>query len=326
MSNEPWFWRDDSLSAKAVCAALAPLAYSYSLASNARRRFTTPWRATTPVICVGNASVGGSGKTPFALMLCELLKRKGQTPHFLSRGYGGAEKGPVRVDPGKHSASDVGDEPLLLARHAPTWVSRSKRTGAEAAITAGADVIIMDDGFQNPTIAKDFSILLVDEKQRRNNGRIFPAGPMREPLATAQARADIVIDIVSSSGAAATDSDATHTAWLEPDCAPPIGRILAFCGIANPDRFFSMLQRLGFDVADAIAFPDHYQYTPQNIEILKARAAKMNTRLMTTEKDLVRIVVDQRETIETLAIRMCVSDPETLTASMMAAIEKRRER
>lgn len=327
MSNEPWFWRDDSLAAKATCAALAPLAFAYGLASAARRRFTTPWRASKPVICVGNASVGGTGKTPFAAMLGEMLKRAGHDPHFLSRGYGGAEKRPVRVDPATHTPYDVGDEPLLLARFGPSWVSRSKRAGAKAAIAAGADIIVMDDGFQNPTIAKDISILLVDEKQRNGNGRIFPAGPMRERLARAQARADLIVEIVTGpDDAPAHNSAATLTAWIEPDNAPGAGRVLAFCGIANPDRFFSMLQRLGFETTNAVAFPDHYQYNVQNIEILKARAKKAQARLMTTEKDLVRIPVEHRETIETLPIRMRVSDCETLTASVLAAIEKRRER
>lgn len=326
MSNEPWFWRDDSLAAKITCAALAPLAFSYGLASTARRRITTPWRASVPVICVGNASVGGSGKTPFALMLGDVLKDAGWRPHFLSRGFGGAEKGPVRVDPERHSAAQIGDEPLLLARRAPTWVSRSKRAGAQSAIAAGADVIIMDDGFQNPTIAKDFSILLVNDRQRQTHGKIFPAGPMREPLATAQERADIVVDVGSAPESAVDRSAETPKAWLDAVNVPAIGRIIAFCGIANPDRFFSMLKHLGFDVADTIAFPDHYQYTPHNVKVLKARAKKMNARLITTEKDLVRILPDLREDIEALPVRMRISDPDALTTSLLASIKKRRGR
>ncbi len=326
MSDQPWFWREKSLAATAACTALAPFACLYSLASDMRRQFTTAWRAPKPVVCVGNASVGGAGKTPFAIMLGQMLKDAGHRPHFISRGYGGTNKGPIRVDPDTHTATDVGDEPLLLAQHAPTWVSRSKRAGAEAAIAAGADIIILDDGFQNPTIAKDFSILLIDDRQRQNNGKVFPAGPMREPLALAQKRADLVVDIVTTPGAPIADALATQTAWLEPETTPNVGRVLAFCGIANPDRFFDMLQQLGFDVADAIAFPDHYQYSTKNIEILKARAAKLNATLMTTEKDWVRINLEMRDTINTLPVRMRVSDPDKLTAEIFSALEQRRGR
>lgn len=236
------------------------------------------------------------------------------------------EKGPVLVDLDRHSAVHVGDEPLLLARQAPTWVSRSKRAGAQSAIMAGADIIIMDDGFQNPTIAKDYSILLVSDRHRQNHAKIFPAGPMRESLQKAQDRADSVIDLGSGPAPAANHRGETLNAWLDVDTPPAVGRVLAFCGIANPDRFVSMLKRLGFDVADAIAFPDHYQYTPHDVKVLKAHAKKLKARLMTTEKDLVRILADQREDIETLPVRMHISDPDALISSMLASIENRRRR
>ncbi len=324
MLGEPWFWRDDSIAARVVGAALTPLAFAYQLASSARRHFTTPWRASEPVICVGNASVGGTGKTPFALMLGRMLEEAGFTPHFLSRGYGGTIKDPTRVDLEAHQAHEVGDEPLLLARKAPTWVSRTKRSGIEAALSAGANIIILDDGFQNPTIERDFSILLADDRQRRGNGKVFPAGPMREPLSTAQKRADAIVEITNAPDAQTVDPAAHHTAWLEPETVQEAGRVLAFCGIANPNRFFDMLERSGFQVADAVAFPDHYRFSKKNIETLKTRAQKLSAALITTEKDYMRINIDQRDGIRTLPVRMRISDPDKLLASVLSAIEQRR--
>ncbi len=325
MIGEPWFWRDEGVAARTVCIALTPLAFFYEQASAARRRFTTPWRASAPVICVGAASVGGVGKTPFAITLGRLLKDAGYAPHFLSRGYGGAVKGPMRVDPKTHRAAEVGDEPLLLAKQAPTWVSRSKRLGAEAAIAAGADVIVMDDGFQNPTIEKDFAILLIDAGQSRGNGRIFPAGPMREPLADAQKRADAVVEITAAPDAPTSDPSANYTAWLEPETIEGCQKALAFCGIANPGRFFDTLKNAGVDVADAVAFPDHYAYSGKDIAALKKRANKLDAALITTEKDWVRINAEQRDAVKTLPVRMRLSDADALLASIVSTIENRRE-
>ena len=322
MLSELWFWREESIAAKTVSAVLSPLAWGYECGGVLRRRFTTPWRASVPVICVGNASLGGAGKTPFAMMLGELLKENGFTPHFLSRGYGGAVRGPVRVEPETHTAHDVGDEPLLLAKVAPTWVSQRKRDGAEAAINAGADIIVMDDGFQNPTIEKDFSILLNDGRRGYGNGKIFPAGPMRERYDSAKARADIIVEIKSSASAVGTVEAADFAAWLEPQNTIP-QRVLAFCGIANPERFFETLECAGYDIADAIAFPDHYAYTVKNIEILKKRAKKLNAALITTEKDRVRIDADAQESISTLPVRMRISDPAAFLAAVTETIAKR---
>lgn len=325
MISEPWFWREESIAAKAVSAALSPLAWGYECGGVLRRRFTTPWRASVPVICIGNASLGGAGKTPFAMMLGDLLKENGFAPHFLSRGYGGAAKSPVRVEPKTHMAHEVGDEPLLLAKIAPTWVSRRKRDGAEAAINAGADIIVMDDGFQNPTIEKDFAILLNDGRRGYGNGKIFPAGPMREPYERAKARAEIIVEINSSADALVLDEMADYAAWLEPQNTTP-QRVVAFCGIGNPERFFETLERAGYDIADAIAFPDHYAYTGKNIEILKKRAKKLNAELITTEKDRVRIDADARESINTLSVRMRISDPAAFLATVTDTIAKRGAR
>ncbi len=289
-----------------------------------RRQLATPWRAPAPVICVGNASVGGVGKTPFALMLGQMLIDAGYAPQFLSRGYGRRTKETMRVNPDTHHAVDVGDEPLLLAGLAPTWVSRTKRRGAEAMVASGADIIIMDDGFQNPTIEKDFSILLIDDRQRRSNGMIFPAGPMRERLEDAQKRADAIVEVTTKPGVETAEAAVNFTAWLEAAPATEGRRVLAFCGIANPRRFFDMLEAHDFELADTVAFPDHYQFTKKNIDSLAARARKLNAELMTTEKDWVRISRDQRDAVKTLPVRMRASDPEGLTSSVLAAVEKHR--
>jgi len=322
MIGEPWFWREKTFAARAVRAGLAPLAFAYEKGGALRRRWTTPWRASVPVICVGNATVGGVGKTPFAIMIARLLAENGVSPHFLSRGYGGELKGPIRVDGSAHTAREVGDEPLLLARAAPTWVSRSKRAGAEAAIAAGAEAIIMDDGFQNPTLAKDVSILLIDERSDGSE-KIFPAGPMREPMDAARTRADMVVAVSAKQGGDSPHAD--FAAWLEPARDNEAGRVVAFCGIARPERFFAALERADFDIADAIAFPDHYAYSRKNIAALLDRAKRLKARIITTEKDWVRIAPDQQDLVDTFPVRMKISDADAFKAALLSRFKNFRE-
>ena len=193
MMREPWFWRSQSGTARLIALALTPFSFAYNTAQKTRRRLTTPFSQAIPVICIGNASLGGEGKTPFAIMLSGLLKQEGLKPCFLTRGYGGRLSGPILVDPARHSAIDVGDEALLLAARAPTWLARNRVAGANAAATSGADIILMDDGFQNPTLEKAYSILLYSGAATLGNGRVFPAGPLREPVANALARAQLVV-------------------------------------------------------------------------------------------------------------------------------------
>ena len=255
-----------------------------------------------PVICLGNLTVGGAGKTPAALAVGRLLLAAHERPFFLSRGYGGSLPGPVRVDPAIHSAAAVGDEPLLLARLAPTIVAHDRVAGAEAARRGGATVIVMDDGFQNPALAKDLAILLVDSRRGIGNGRIIPAGPLRAPLEMQIARAQALVVVGPNTGAAAVAACARRHnvaifhGRLEPDrqtiAALGTRKVLAFAGIGDPEKFFATLADAGITVAERASFPDHHRYTAAEAQMLMARADAANLVLLTTEKDLARLSGD----------------------------------
>jgi tetraacyldisaccharide 4'-kinase len=251
------------------------------------------------VICIGNLTLGGAGKTPAALAVADILRAAGRNPFALSRGYGGNLHGPVRVDPAKHRAADVGDEPLLLARYAPTIVSRDRWAGAVAARAAGAGTIVMDDGFQNPSLHKDCSILVVDARRGVGNGRVFPAGPLRAPLQGQIGRASAVLT-VGRGGAAEPAAEAAQARGLpvfhgrlEPDAealALLQGRpLLAFAGIGDPEKFFASLREAGLDVRASVPFADHHRYRRAEAGALIARAERDGLLLTTTEKDLARL-------------------------------------
>ncbi|MBV8242210.1 MAG: tetraacyldisaccharide 4'-kinase, partial [Hyphomicrobiales bacterium] len=243
--REPSFWWGEASLASAL---LAPLAAIYGAVARARLGGRGR-RAGAPVVCIGNLTVGGAGKTPTALAVARMLAAAGERPVFLSRGYGGTLAGPVRVDPARHGAHDVGDEPLLLARTAPTIVARDRVKGA--AIAAGASVIVMDDGFHNPSLAKDFSVLVVDARRGIGNGRVIPAGPLRAPLDAQLTRAHALVVVGTSLRAAAVAAAARARdipvlqARLRPDAAFIAGlggaRVLAFAGIGDPEKFFATL-------------------------------------------------------------------------------------
>jgi tetraacyldisaccharide 4'-kinase len=291
--REPAFWWQPGSG-----ILLSPLSGIYGLVAALRMR-SQGRSAGVPVICVGNFTVGGAGKTPAALLVGRLLLAAHQRVFFLSRGYGGRLRGPVRVDPAVHSAAAVGDEPLLLARLAPTIVARDRAAGAEAARRDGASVIVMDDGFQNPALAKDLSILLVDGRRGVGNGRVIPAGPLRAPLGTQMARADAVVLVDPPHHTAAIVERASrrqlaiYHARLEPDrdtIAALSGRkVLAFAGIGDPDKFFATLADAGTAVVERVSFPDHHRYRAADARALLARADADNLMLLTTEKDLVRL-------------------------------------
>jgi tetraacyldisaccharide 4'-kinase len=303
--REPAFWWQPGSG-----ILLSPIGGIYGLAAALRMR--SPGRsAGVPVICVGNFTVGGAGKTPAALLVGRLLLAAHQRVFFLSRGYGGRLRGPVRVDPTVHSAAAVGDEPLLLARLAPTIVARNRAAGAEAARRDGASVIVMDDGFQNPALTKDLSILLVDGRRGVGNGRVIPAGPLRAPLGTQMARADAVVLVDPPHHTAAIVERARqrqvaiYHARLEPDrdtMAALSGRkVLAFAGIGDPEKFFATLADAGIAVAERVSFPDHHRYRAADARALLARADADNLMLLTTEKDLVRLAGKRR--LATLSAR-----------------------
>lgn len=294
----PDFWWEGP---GAAAAMLSPLAAIYGAVA-ARRLAQGGASAGIPVICVGNPTVGGAGKTPTAIAVARLLAAAGERPVLLSRGYGGSLKGPLAVVPAMHGAADVGDEPLLLARAAPTVVARDRVAGAAQARAAGASVIVMDDGFQNPALAKDLSILVVDGRRGLGNGHVIPAGPLRAPLVRQLERAEALLVVGSPAGAAPV-LIAAHARGLvlfhgalEPDRAAVAAlaekRVLAFAGIGDPDKFFATVEDAGIAVAIRRDFPDHHRYRADEAAALLAEAEREMLTLLTTEKDLARLQGD----------------------------------
>lgn len=327
MMREPWFWRSKTLAARAVAAGVSPLAVAYDVVQRTRWRLTAPAASPVPVICIGNAALGGVGKTPCAIAIRKLLAGEGVECHFLTRGYGGREKVPLRVDPDRHSASDVGDEALLLARHGPTWVSRNRPAGAEKAAEAGARAIIMDDGFQNPTIAKTFSVLLIEAGNARDNERIFPAGPLREPVTRAKARADITVFVGPDRETAEHEASAQQSpfaAWLAPAGGPAPQRVVAFTGIGKPQKFFDMLKANGFELARTIAYPDHHDFSEHDLRALARIADAQNAPLITTKKDHVRLPASFAGVVMTFPAEMRFNQPALLANAVLSAIDRRR--
>ena len=293
--REPGFWhRPPSL----ISLLLAPLGALYGMAAG-RRLLREGFDAGIPVLCVGNYHVGGAGKTPLVLALTKLLRELGETPVVLSRGYGGRLRGPVMVDPERHRAADVGDEPLMMARTVPVVVARDRADGAALAKSQGASVILMDDGFQNPAISKDASLIVIDGDRGLGNGRVFPAGPLRAPLPPQLNRTDALIVVGAGSAASAVaaaiaaQDKPVLTARLRADDASVASlrgkRVLAFAGIGDPGRFFRTLRAFGIEVARERAFPDHHPFAPGEIEALIEQARREALTLVTTEKDLARL-------------------------------------
>jgi tetraacyldisaccharide 4'-kinase len=290
MRDPAFWWRPAGLAS----ALLSPVAAVYGAVA-ARRMAQPGARSALPVLCIGNLTVGGAGKTPTAMAVAEMLKASGQNPVFLSRGYGGRLSGPVLVDAAAHTAADVGDEPLLLARVAPTVVAADRVAGAEAARRAGADVIVMDDGFQNPSLHKDLSIVVVDGRRGIGNLRVFPAGPLRAPLDAqlACAQAVLVIGPGADDVVAAACRIPVFRGRLAPDAhtvAELASRpVLAFAGIGDPEKFFATLTASGIDVRARRAFADHHRFSAQEAADLVEQAGGEGLTLVTTEKDWVRL-------------------------------------
>ncbi|ABS62247.1 tetraacyldisaccharide 4'-kinase [Parvibaculum lavamentivorans DS-1] len=341
--REPRFWYPAQRNSVPLAARLlAPLGYVYGLAGRIRRGRAEPQRAAVPVICVGNLTAGGAGKTPVALTLAEGLIAKGEKVHFLTRGYGGREQGPIRVDPLRHAAADVGDEPLLLAAAAPTWVAANRSEGAAAAVRGGAGLIIMDDGFQNPGLAKDFSILVVDAASGVGNGRLVPAGPLRERVDDALSRANALI--LTGRGHAGDGIAARARARgipvfnsiVRPAVAPDFGAgpFLAFAGIGRPEKFYRTLRELGAELAETISFPDHHMFSESEALKLLVRARELGARLITTEKDAARLshapVSSARWRLDEAALRLpvraLIGDFPSLMAQIDDAVSRARRR
>jgi tetraacyldisaccharide 4'-kinase len=295
-------------------------------------------RAGVPVICLGNLTAGGAGKTPAALAVARLLLAAHERPFFLSRGYGGRLRGPLRVDPSYHHSADVGDEPLLLAHLAPTIVARDRVAGARVAKSAGASVIVMDDGFQNPSLTKDLAIVLVDGRRGIGNGRTIPAGPLRAPLEIQIARAQAVVVVGPPDGAAKVLEAARRygvTVFhgrLEPDrnSLTALGRrkVLAFAGIGDPEKFFATLSEAGIAIAERLSFADHHRYTAADAQALMARAQAANLVLITTEKDHVRLAGDPvlaalAAHASILPVRLVVEEQDAFRQMVLGAAKRR---
>ena len=319
--REPWFWRSGSLAARSCAAALSPLSFLYDAGQRTRWALTKPATADVPVICIGNATLGGVGKTPFAMLTQRILKDAGVKAWFLTRGYGGTLSGPVLVSPDHHDADDVGDEALLLAKQGPAVASRNRPKGARMAAGGGAGAIVMDDGFQNPTLRKTLSILLIDDAGERSNGRVFPAGPFREPADRARMRADMVVRICRRKEDAAAPENADFAAWLEPEGGPPPQKVVAFTGIGVPSKFFLTLAKAGFEIAHKVPFPDHHRFTPHELKALERLAEKSGAALIATEKDFVRLPTDMRARVLTLPVAMRVNDVEGFSARLLKAVD-----
>jgi len=293
----PTFWnhKHGRDAAPFMRSVLSPFGWLYARATARRIATTTPADIGIPVICVGNASVGGTGKTPVVSYLLESLSRMGLRTAALTRGYGGTEKGPATVR-SKHTYKDVGDEALLLARHGTVWVAAGRDDGARAALGRGAQVIVMDDGHQNPLVKKTLSLLVVDAVIGFGNERVFPAGPLREPYPAALERTDAIIlmkpyadyetheDLLAQFG-----KIPVIPAWLAPKAAPPKGKLFAFAGIGRPQKFFDALARAGGDLVDSIGYADHHAFKVTDLKNLYELAREDKAQLITTEKDYVRI-------------------------------------
>ncbi len=305
--REPAFWWHR---AGLAAALLAPIAAFYG-AIAARRMAKVGARATLPLLCVGNFTLGGAGKTPAAMTLARLLQHAGEKPFCLSRGYGGTIPGPKQVDAHADHANEVGDEALLLARVAPTFVARDRVAGAQAAAAAGASLVIMDDGLQNAALIKDFTIAVVDGRRGIGNACVFPAGPLRAPLGAQLARTDVLL-VVGEDGGAADVIAAARSRGLpvwHGRLLPAAGaaaalkgrKVLAFAGIGDAQKFFSTAEESGFDVARRRAFPDHHRFTAEEAAALIMDAEHDGLALLTTEKDRARMAGDPL--LETLAAR-----------------------
>jgi len=302
---------------------LSPLSGLWRLGAALKRNRTVTQKIDTPVICVGNLTVGGTGKTPIVIALAHYFRQAGLSPHIITRGYGGNLKGPLKIDLSTHSAADVGDEALLLAQAAPAWMGADRSVTARAAQEAGADLILMDDGHQNFSLAKDYSLVVIDRAYGFGSGRILPAGPLREPVAEGLSRANAIILLASGDHVETTN-------WRQPvkDTGLPVIRaslepgieaeqivgqkVVAFAGIGRPEKFFATLENLKCEIIEKRSFADHHVYSEDEIMKLVELAASQGARPVTTSKDHVRLPPEARPMITEIPVSITFENIRTL--------------
>jgi tetraacyldisaccharide 4'-kinase len=310
----PDFWRTDN----GLARLLEPAGLIYGAVTARRIANTTPFQASVPVICVGNLTAGGTGKTPVASSIAARLRDRGRNPAILLRGYGGSVTGPLKVDAHSHTAEEVGDEALLHARTTPTWIAARRALAAKPAIKDGADVLVMDDGHQHPSLAKDLSLVVVDGRTGFGNARIIPAGPLREAIKPGLARADAAV-LMGDDHIGIAPFLEEHLPVLRARLAPGAEgyglrgqRVVAFAGIGDPEKFLETLLGLGAQVVAFHPFGDHYGYGSADIQPILDEAYAVDALPITTAKDAVRLDPDQRQQVNVLTVTAQWQDENAL--------------
>lgn len=325
--REPYFWNVTDLRARGSAPALrilaTPLAMLWAWETARKIRSIAPADPGLPVICVGNLTLGGAGKTPVSAVVRSRLSLMHKRAATLSRGYRGSITEPIRIDPGTHTASEAGDEPLMLAASGESWVSKDRIAGAAAMKTAGVDVVVMDDGHQNPTLKKTLSLVVIDAGLPFGNGFVCPKGPLREPVKDGLARADAVI--LMDEGPVPDDLKGWNKPILRANLTPvaelPKGRYVAFAGIGRPMRFFDSLKtQTGVELCDGVPFADHHAYVRSDLDHLMRLAADHKAKLVTTDKDFVRLPVDIREHVMRASVVAEFEDVAALDALLAKAV------
>ncbi len=329
MPRPPHFWSagldpQSRAAAPMTRALLTPFAALYATITARRIAKTVPVKLDIPVICVGNLTSGGSGKTPIADAIRAHLVQHAIHAASLSRGYGGKLAGPLKVDASAHIAREVGDEPLMLAANGDSWISRDRRAGGKAMLDAGVQAIIMDDGHQNPSLAKDLSLIVIDSYAPFGNGYVLPKGPLREPPRAGLARAQAVILMGDGPVPPILQKSALPVlrARLIQTAPPPKGPLFAFAGIGRPERFFDHLRTTGGDICDQFGFPDHHIYTPRDLARIHALATAHGYALVTTRKDYVRLPKDARADIIPIDVHAEFDDIAALDALLAPLFEE----